>query len=35
MNISAITRRDGLRVNPECTFVAGYITKNPDSAELA
>ena len=31
----AATRRDGMRVNPECTFVAGYITKNPDSAELA
>lgn len=30
-----VTKDAGLRVNPECSFVAGYITKNPDSADLA
>ena len=29
------TRRDGLRVRPTCSFVARYIEKNPDAADLA
>lgn len=29
------TREEGLRVRPSCSFVARYIEKNPDSAEVA
>ncbi|AWH93221.1 GNAT family N-acetyltransferase [Dietzia lutea] len=29
------TREEGLRVRPSCSFVAQYIEKNPDSAEVA
>ncbi|GAA3510129.1 GNAT family N-acetyltransferase [Dietzia aurantiaca] len=29
------TRDKGLRVNPTCSFVARYIEKHPDSADLA
>ncbi|MFN3601072.1 MAG: GNAT family N-acetyltransferase [Dietzia sp.] len=30
-----VTREEGLRVRPNCSFVERYIQKNPDSAELA
>jgi len=29
------TRESGLRVRPSCSFVARYIEKNPDTADLA
>ena len=29
------TREDGLRVRPACSFVARYVEKNPDAADLA
>lgn len=29
-----VTREEGLRVRPTCSFVAGYIEKNPDAAEV-
>lgn len=29
------TRKEGLTVRPECSFVARYIDKHPDSADLA
>lgn len=29
------TREEGLAVRPECSFVARYIDKHPDSADLA
>ena len=30
-----VTKDEGLRVRPSCSFVAGYIDKHPDSAEVA
>jgi len=30
-----MTREEGLRVRPACSFVARYVEKNPDSADLA
>lgn len=30
-----MTREEGLRVRPSCSFVARYVEKNPDSAVLA
>lgn len=29
------TKDDGLRVRPACSFVAKYVEKNPDAAEIA
>lgn len=31
----AETKSEGLRVRPSCSFVARYIEKNPESADLA
>ncbi|KAA0918673.1 GNAT family N-acetyltransferase [Dietzia sp. ANT_WB102] len=30
-----VTKDEGLRVRPSCSFVAGYIDKHPGSAEVA
>ena len=30
-----VTRQEGLRVRPSCSFVARHIEKNPGSADLA
>lgn len=29
-----VTKDEGLRVRPACSFVAKYVEKNPDSADL-
>ena len=30
-----VTKDEGLRVRPACSFVARYVEKNPDAAEIA